>query len=285
MKFKKFGVLIGLLALIIVLAGCQSQEDKEKEFKKQTNIYIEKLSKTVDKVDQTSANDLKDYKKIVSATDKTNTEIKADYKKYKESFDKDALDNKDNKKVFDTITNITDIYTQSYDNIHKIGDAQGVDEKSFSKHALNEFTNAYAALANQSDNLKKEKADKILNEKAYKSLETTIERSSNELETVVKGYAILQGHDFNLPKKDLPTFDAVKFGKYHLDGENKTVTADKYNQLADKANKVLDKDSQVPHVSQSVNEFSYDLLSDKYEYVKAVKDLMDSMGDTDEDAE
>ena len=61
--------------------------------------------------------------------------------------------------------------------------------------------------------------------------------------------------------------------------QTKEVSADKYNQLADKANKIYDKDSQVPHVDKSVNELSYKLLEEKYNYAKAVKELVDSLSE------
>ncbi|MCY1591148.1 hypothetical protein [Staphylococcus pettenkoferi] len=279
MKFTKLGIFIGFIALFIILAGCQSQEDKEKEFKKQTNLYIDKLAKNVDKVDKAGTDNPEDHKKIISATDKANKQIKSDFKKYKEDFNKDALDNKDNKKIYQNVSNITDIYTQSYDNLHKISKAEGLDKESFAKHALNEFTNSYVALGTQMSNLEKSKAKKILNEKAYDHLKSTIDRSTNEVDTVAKGYAMLQGQGFDLKAEDMPKFDAVKYGKYHKDGETKEVSADKYNQLADKANKIYDKDSQVPHVDKSVNELSYKLLEEKYNYAKAVKELVDSLSE------
>ncbi|POA05760.1 hypothetical protein CD153_02520, partial [Staphylococcus carnosus] len=107
MKVTKLLMFVSMIA-VLLLAGCQSQEDKEKEFRKQTNIYLEKLTKEIDKTDNTSEEELSDYKKTVAKTDKANKKIKKDFKDYKDSFDKDALDNKKNKKIYTGVSNITE---------------------------------------------------------------------------------------------------------------------------------------------------------------------------------
>lgn len=267
MKVTKLLMFVSMIA-VLLLAGCQSQEDKEKEFRKQTNIYLEKLTKEIDKTDNTSEEELSDYKKTVAKTDKANKKIKKDFKDYKDSFDKDALDNKKNKKIYTGVSNITELYINLYDNLNKISKAKDVDTIKFSKHALNDFYITYFAQANQIDNLQDAKAEKSLNKDVYSHFEDTVLKGYQDLPQVIGSYIMMQGHGQDLDKKDVPKYDMTKYAKYKNNDDTKTVSAKKYNDLADKVNKELDDGSQVPHIHKSVNEFVYKILQGKYDVLK-----------------
>lgn len=255
-------VLFLLLASFLVLVGCQSQEDKEKEFKESTNTYVNDINKHLDMYDDDEGENVEDFAKI---SNKTKKQINESFDKYKESFDEDALDNYENKEVYNTMDKITSLYTDYYSNVNKTAKINNIDDETFIKHLANYTYRLSDSLTNQEENLKEIDTKSILGKKTNNKLNDMIHTDEDEMDEYMSAFASLQGEGYEVDDVEkLPKFDAVKYNKYQNNQHDNTMSANEYNELADNANEMLDNDSQIEHVNDEVNVYVYNLLMDKY---------------------
>lgn len=255
-------VLVLLLLSFLILVGCQSQEDKEKEFKKSTTTYVNELNKHLDKYDEDEGESITDFAKI---SNKTKKEIIKSFDKYKDNFDKDALDNYENKEVYNTLSNITSLYTDYYSNVNKTAKINNIGDETFIKHLANYTYRLSDSLTNQEENLKEIDTKSLLGKKTNNKLNDMIHTDEDDMDEYMSVFGSLQGEGYEVDNVDeLPKFDAVKYSKYQNNQHDRTMSANEYNEIADEANKMLDSDSQVEHVDDEVNVYVYNLLMDKY---------------------
>ncbi|MDW4344995.1 hypothetical protein QI084_10930 [Staphylococcus saprophyticus] len=255
-------VLFLIVASFLTLAGCQNQEDKEKEFKKSTNTYVNDINKHLDMYDDEEGDNVEDFAKV---SKKTKKDINKSFDKYKESFDEDALDNYENEEIYNTMEKITSLYTDYYSNVNKTAKINNIDDETFIKHLANYTYRLSDSLTNQEENLKEIDTKSILGKKTNNKLNDMIHTDEDEMDEYMSTFASLQGEGYEVDDaEELPKFDAVKYNKYKNNQHDRTMSANEYNEVADDANEMLDSDSQIKHVDDEVNVYVYNLLMEKY---------------------
>lgn len=266
MKALRNFLLIGL-CMIFFLAGCQNKLGTRNEFKYATNIYAEQLADSLLAVKNADASDVQS---IVKATDQANEKLKKDYSKYKNKIKPEDLKQKDQKQLYDILTNITEIQTQLFDDLHHNSQVKGMNYESFSKHGMERYYEASFALGNQYDNLKNIDAKNLMNEKVYDKLETYLQGLNQARSENLYAFALSQNKGYYVNPKNLAKIDPVKFSKYKNNSETETVPKATYNKEVDAVNTGLDKDSKLPHVNQDVNVFLLKMLVEKEEMLVRV---------------
>ncbi|RIL83131.1 hypothetical protein BUY23_11945, partial [Staphylococcus cohnii] len=182
-----------------------------------------------------------------------------------DNFDKDALDNYENKEVYNTLSNITSLYTDYYSNVNKTAKINNIGDETFIKHLANYTYRLSDSLTNQEENLKEIDTKSLLGKKTNNKLNDMIHTDEDDMDEYMSVFGSLQGEGYEVDNVDeLPKFDAVKYSKYQNNQHDRTMSANEYNEIADEANRMLDSDSQVEHVDDEVNVYVYNLLMDKY---------------------
>jgi hypothetical protein len=255
-------VLFLLLASFLLLAGCQSQKDKEKDFKKSTIKYINDINKSMNKYDDHEEKNVKDF---VGISKRTKKEMNQSFKKYKEGFNKDALKNQENKELYNTLSNVHSLYNDYYSNVNKTASIKNISKEAFTKHLADYTYIIDDSLNNQEENLKETNTKTILGKKTNNKLQNMLHTDEDDMDEYITMFAGLQGQGYEVENiNDLPKFNAVKYNKYKSNQHDKTMSANEYNEIADNANEMLDSDSQIKHVNNEVNVYVYNLLMDKY---------------------
>lgn len=275
-----------LLAMVTIffLVGCsphlplkQHSKSDTSDFKKATNRYVDLMTREVERLDNI---DVSNYKSVVKDTDEGKEKLERYFKQYDEGFNHAVLKQKKNQEIYQSLKNMNEIYTHLYQNLHQLSHAPGVDQMKFGKQSCFLFYTAYTALQIQKDNLEAANGHDVIDSKYYQQLNTNIQNSSMDTDMILMSYASSQNKGQDLKAKDVPQFDAVKYGKFKPYNQDEKVDSSDYNKLADFMNKYLDDDSVVKHVDQPVERFVYDM---RVKEMKAIAAVINSENSTQEE--
>lgn len=250
------------LASIFLLTACQSQEDKEKEFKEASASYVNDLYKLLNEYDYNNADTPEKVKKLSKKTLDKKDKL---FNEYKKSFDKDALENTEYKELYNTLDNANDIYTHFYKDVIDVSSIKNIENEAYVKHVLDYIYITDQSLSNQKENLKNVNTRDILGKKANNNLDEMFHTDEDENEETLYTFAMLQNEGYEVSDiNKLPKFNAIKYNKFKNIEHDNTVSANEYNEMADNTNEMLDKDSAIPHVDDEVNTYLYNIVIDKY---------------------
>src|SRR5699024_3289373 len=144
-----------------------------------------------------------DFAKI---SNKTKKEIIKSFDIYKDNFDKDALDNYENKEVYNTLSNITSLYTDYYSNVNKTAKINNIGDETCIKHLANYTYRLSDSLTNQEENLKEIDTKSLLGKKTNNKLNDMIHTDEDDMDEYMSVFGSLQGEGYEVDNVDeLPT--------------------------------------------------------------------------------
>src|SRR5699024_9408942 len=121
-----------------------------------------------------------------------------------------ALDNYENKEVYNTLSNITSLYTDYYSNLNKTAKIKNIGDETFIKHLANYTYRLSDYLTNKEENLKEIDTKSQLGKKTNNKLNDIIDTDEDESDEYMTVCGSLEGEVYGFDTVDeLPRSYAV----------------------------------------------------------------------------